>query len=110
MSKFSMFAGDALVLYATVTNSDGSAFNLAGCALEFFAWAPGKTTLQIDVSIASGGIVVTNSAGGLATVTVPSSQTLGMATTGLVYGLRLTDGLGNPRTLASDTLVVQASA
>lgn len=72
------------VFFLTVTESDGETpQNLTGSTLEFNA-APDGVVIQLTSP--SGGIVVTNAAGGLATMTIPPADSTPIVNTGIYQG------------------------
>lgn len=67
-----IYRGDSATLYLTVTDSDGEAFDLTGYTIKFTA--TGRVTIS-KTSAVGGGIEITNAAGGLATITLLTTDT-----------------------------------
>ena len=76
MNNVRLVQGQTKVLELTVKDKDGRPASLSGADIYFTAKLnPTDTTPAICVSTLSGDIVITDAAGGLATITLPSTVT-----------------------------------
>lgn len=110
-----MIRGETLVLDLLVKQANGAPQDLTGAKI----WMTAKTAYAqpdsisiFQVSTLNGGIVITDPASGLATVTVAANLTRNRpdADEELVYDIRLRDAGGFVSTLESGILVVSPSA
>ncbi|OHB80551.1 MAG: hypothetical protein A2W31_06875 [Planctomycetes bacterium RBG_16_64_10] len=85
MSDLAMTRGDTLVVYLTIMDADAAPINITAAAISFMAkrlWTDADSAAVCSASVADGGIVVTNGAAGLATLTLTPDQTANMAILG----------------------------
>lgn len=106
--------GDDFVRVATITNQDGTPYNLAGCALWFTATKrrgqpDSESTVRLywDAAGASDGIVVPSMAAGIATVRMTPAQTELFAQGAYYYDLQIDDAAGRVATIDRGVLVAQ---
>jgi hypothetical protein len=108
MSNFDIeiVQGDDRTASITVTNpSTGAAVNLAGKRLTFTAKVHPSGAAAFVKTSPSGGITITNAAGGLASMSILSADTLAYADTTILHCmLRLDDNPANPVTIARGTI------
>lgn len=114
MADLTVTRGDTLRLTVTVTNADGSAYDLTGATMRFTV----KRSVWDDDSAApialywisggaASGITVSNPASGVATITATGTQTATLVTTAHVYDVQVSRG-GDTWTVASGMLLVTA--
>ena len=90
---------------------EGAAFNLTGCTVYMtakysYSDADGSAVFQLSTS--GGQITVTNAAGGLATIAIPSSATSSLANrvTHLLFDIQVVTGASKRHTVMRGTLIV----
>lgn len=108
-ADFTMQRGDTLVLTATIT-ADGVALDLTGATLRFTVKSSESLTdAQALCTLTTGaGIVHTNAAGGIATITLPATTTATLDSSPFVfvYDLQVTTSTSQVFTVARGALTV----
>lgn len=103
--------GDDEVLDLAFKQADGTTpLNITGALGIWFTAKRSSLDDDVDALIAkiltAGQIVITNAAGGLATVTINAADTAAIEPTTLVWDAQIKDAGSNIRTAASGTLKV----
>ena len=105
-----MHRGDTFQFTLTVTQNN-AAFNLTSATIRMTAkWRYDDADVDavFTVSTSTSGIVITNAAGGLATVTLVPSKTSSLPANrvDLYYDIQVTDASNNVYTVTDGTLIV----
>ena len=113
MANITVYRGDTIDLDLTITTgSNSSAADLAGATLYFtlkeqVSMTDAQATLKKE-SPAASGITITDAAGGLATVNIPTGDSYYFKTGPYYYGVQLKDATANVFTIVTGLFNVLA--
>lgn len=100
--------GGTYTFAVTVTNTDGSPFNLTGCTV--FLTFNTSSTPPVDATDSTAALkasTTSGTTGGLASITVSASATAALAEGTYYYDLKVIDGAGNSTPIGKNRVLVK---
>lgn len=99
--------GDDVTVAMTLQNADQTAFNLTACTITvgIKKYLTDSAAL-ISKTIANGGVVVTNAAGGLANLILSAADTASLGAGDYPFDVQVTNGSGKKATLLAGTITL----